>query len=517
MASGKTKTKVDLSVVGGSGLKQYGGYIFEEQHPRLRGIRGPRLYKEMADNDAVIGAVLYVIRTWATQASWRAEPADESPEAADWATFIETAKDDCSHTWTSFISQIFASTPVYGWSLFETCYKRRNGRSDDPTQNSAYDDGYIGWRKFSIRGQDTLDKWEFDEDGGVQGMWQTVPNKPGCLFIPIAKSLLFRTEVYGDNPEGRSMLRPAFRSWWMVKRIQEIEAVGIERDLAGYPKMQVPLDLFSSTAGVDEKANLARCEKLVTDIRRDEREGAVVPSELDEEGMPTGYKLELMTTGGQRAINIDQVVRRYESRMAMTMLCEFILLGSDKTGSFSMHASKTDVFAVSLRTMLKNVEDVINRYAVARLCAINGCPVELTPKLVVGEVAPPPLGELGAFVQQVASAGMLIHDDATERALREVSGLPEKTPDDTGVMLDEDGEPYDDGSGADAMPAASQQTATEEGDASDGVAVGEGNPASGGAQASAGAQKGKPVARGKPQPKQKTVAKRGRVTPSRRR
>jgi hypothetical protein len=34
---------------------------------------------------------------------------------------------------------------------------------------------------------------------------------------------------------GRSILRNAVRSWWLLKRIQEHEAIGIERDLPGFP------------------------------------------------------------------------------------------------------------------------------------------------------------------------------------------------------------------------------------------------------------------------------------------
>lgn len=58
--------------------------------------------------------------------------------------------------------------------------------------------------------------------------------------IPMSKAMLFRTESVKDNPEGRSILRNAYRSWYFKRRIQEIEAIGIERDLAGLPVIHAP-------------------------------------------------------------------------------------------------------------------------------------------------------------------------------------------------------------------------------------------------------------------------------------
>lgn len=426
MTAAKT---LDLSIYGRSGLEQYSGYVYQEKHPRLRGPRGPKLYREMADNDAIIGAILFLIECWVSQAEWRIEPADEhNPDAVEWATFVEQCIEDMSHSWEDLVGEIMGML-VYGWAYFELCYKHRAGASKDPTRNSKYEDGRIGWRKIASRAQDTLLRWEFDEDGGIQGMWQLVPTGSEPYFIPIEKSLLFRTKNINNNPEGRSMLRNAVRSYGFLKRIQEIEATGIERDMSGYPVIEAPEDLFDPQASDAQKKMLAFLQTLVQDIRRDEREGAVIPCELNSEGKPTGYKLRLVSTGGQRAIAIGDVVKRYESRIAMTVLAEFIMLGMDKVGSFSAHSSKTDVFAIALGSMLDRISAVFNRFAIPRLCAYNGCPTELVPTLVHGDLAPPPLDEIAKYVSGLSSSGMLMYDKKLERKLREFAGLPEPEED----------------------------------------------------------------------------------------
>ena len=77
--------------------------------------------------------------------------------------------------------------------------------------------------------------WEYDDSDNLIGMTQQPPPDYGLFTIPMSKAMLFRTESVKDNPEGRSILRNAYRSWYFKRRIQEIEAIGIERDLAGLP------------------------------------------------------------------------------------------------------------------------------------------------------------------------------------------------------------------------------------------------------------------------------------------
>ena len=51
-----------LSEVGVTGLFQFGGYSAEEKLPQLYGTKAVRTYREMADNDAVFGAVFFAIQ-----------------------------------------------------------------------------------------------------------------------------------------------------------------------------------------------------------------------------------------------------------------------------------------------------------------------------------------------------------------------------------------------------------------------------------------------------------------------
>ena len=47
--------------LGRSGLARWGGWIYEEFLRELRGRKGVEIYKEMLDNDDIIGAILFAI------------------------------------------------------------------------------------------------------------------------------------------------------------------------------------------------------------------------------------------------------------------------------------------------------------------------------------------------------------------------------------------------------------------------------------------------------------------------
>ena len=220
--------------IGRMGQKRYGGFFQEEFLRELQGRKGIQIYREMADNDDVIGAILYAVEMLIRQVTWDVRPAGSGEKDTEVAEFVLSCMHDMSDTWTDTISEIL-SFLTFGWSAHELVYKRRAGKSADPRLNSKYTDGLIGWQKLPIRSQETLYEWHYDEKDNLLGMVQMPPPDYRLIEIPVEKLLLFRTKSRKGSPEGRSILRNAYRDWYFKRRIQEIEGIGIERDLAGFP------------------------------------------------------------------------------------------------------------------------------------------------------------------------------------------------------------------------------------------------------------------------------------------
>lgn len=418
-------------IAGGTGLKQAGGLIFEEWHRRLQGIRGVRTYREMADNSAIVGAMLYAMVSLIKQIPRTTKPAQEDDEkSAKAKQHLDDCLADMSHTFDDWLEEILSMLP-FGWSNFEIVYKIRRGDSKDPRFRSRFNDGLVGWRKFVIKPQDALTRWEIDEDdGGIKGMW-VITDKGEEKFLPIEKSALFRIKAHKNNPEGKSLLRNAFLDWYYAKHLTEVESIGIERDLAGLPKMEVPPDLMEPGASPEKAALRRDYEDLVQNIRRDELEGLVVPAEeitlSDGTAVKTGYKFSLVSTGGTRTIDAGAAIVRHEQRMAMSVLMEFIMLGMDKVGSFSLASSKTEIFATALKAVVNSIQAVINRFVIPRLFGFMRAtfPEGTWPTLEFGDIETPNLPDLASFVSSLTTAGVIQSDAGIERHLRKVSGLPE--------------------------------------------------------------------------------------------
>jgi hypothetical protein len=423
----KAKSSTDFMEVGSSGLVQSGGIVNEDFLRQMRGKQAFANFREMSDNDPVVGAMLGAIEMVVRSVDWSVLPADnDNEQSVAEAAFVSSCINDMSTSWDDTLSGILTFL-VYGFSLHEIVYKYRRGDSDDAAGRSKYNDGRIGWRKLPIRSQDTIDRWDFDQSGGIKGAYQMDPSSDrGLVFLPMEKCLLFRTTTKMNNPQGRSILRNAFLPWYYKKRIQEIEAIGIERDLAGMPVAYVPPQLLSNNATADEKAALNAIKQIVRNIKRDEQEGIVFPLAYDPDTKMLAYDLKLLSTGGRRQFDTDAIITRYDQRITMTVLADFMLLGHEGVGTQSLSVSKVELFLTSLTAYLSNIAETFNSHAIPRLMRLNGVDSSLSPILTYTPPKNIDLDAISKFVTSLAQAGApLFPDTELENYLKGIAGLPQ--------------------------------------------------------------------------------------------
>jgi hypothetical protein len=411
--------KYNFLEIGSSGLRRSGGYINEEFLPNLQGVKGFKVYREMHDNDPVVGAMLYAIDKVITRLEWHVEGEDERT-----AMFVDECLKDMSDSWDATLQNIL-SMLTYGWSFHEIVYKIRRGPTGDPKTHSAYSDNRIGWRKWPVRAQETLQEWMIDDNGGIQGMIQMDPSSgKGLARIPIDKALLFRTTTNRNNPEGYSLLRNAYRPWFYKRRIEEIEAIGIERDLAGLPMAYVPPEYLSNTASPQQKAVLEAITNIVQNVKRNEQEGIVFPAAYDEHGNRI-FDLTLLSASGGRQFDTGAVIQRYDQRISMSLLSDFLLLGSDRVGSFALGTAKVDLWTLAVDSIAKTIAEVVNQFAIPRLLKLNAMRMDKMPRLTYGQVSSVELTEVADYVSKLALAGVIMPDRDLESHLRSLADLPD--------------------------------------------------------------------------------------------
>ena len=403
----KKATSTDFAEVGSTGLQVNGGVVTQDFLRQLQGRAGSAVYKEMAENHPVIGATLSAIEMLFRSVEWTVEPSDSDDQRSiDEAEFVAECMGDMSSSWQDFISSVLGFL-VYGYSFHEIVYKRRDGRTDDGT-SSRFDDGRIGWRKMPLRSQETISEWVFDQTGGIEGAIRQDPSTGSTVFLPIDRCVLFRTTTRMNNPQGRSILRSA----------------GIERDLAGMPVALVPPQLLSDSATAAETAALSAIKEIVRNIRRDEQDGLVFPLAYDPDTGNLAYDIKLMSTGGRRQFDTIQIIARYDTRIAMTMLSDFLLVGHDRIGAQALSVSKIELFQDSISAYLANMADVLNAYAIPRLMRINGVSDDLAPTISYTAPRAPDLDTISNYVSKLTTSGAMIPDDQLDDYLRDVAGLP---------------------------------------------------------------------------------------------
>jgi len=404
-------------ILGVAGDNTYNGQIRADEFlPELRGKKAIRKYREMRDNDSTIGAVMYATEQVLRDVDLKVMPANDSAEAKEEAEFVESVLDDMDHTLDDHIAESLSNLS-YGFAWFEVIYKRRTGpteRSDK--KRSKYTDGRMGVRKIAIRAPWTISRFDVDQQtGDVKGIYQDGSGYNNSNYIPTRKSLYYRTTTINGDPAGRSILRNAYTSYEYVNNLQSIEAIAVERELAGIPVARIPAEYLSGDATATQSGFVNNLQSILRDVKFNEQGYIILPSDTypDKDGAPTNQKLvdvELMSSSGSRNIDIDPIVRRYQHDIARSVLSEFLMLGGGNTGSYALSKSKTDLFLRALESYIQAIVDVLNKQLVERLWELNGLNYDLMPTIVAGDVAPHDLREIAAFLRNLNGADINVSD-----------------------------------------------------------------------------------------------------------
>jgi hypothetical protein len=381
---------------------------------QLRGRQGIRKYREMSENDPIIGAILTAMTMMLRSVEWRVEGDNEADK--EFVESVMHGMDDKS--WEEFIADVLTFLQ-YGFSVFEMVPRRD-------------DDGMIRIKKLASRAAYTIDRFETTDSGDILGVWQIAARKN--VFMPYSRILHFRTTSVANEPSGRSVLRSAYTAWNAQNNIKYFEGVGIERELNGLPIAYIPSEYMASDASDAQKALYNQVKKILRDVKRNEQGYIVFPSDLyaNEDGSLTNNRMvefDLVASKGTRDIDTGAVIVRYQQEIARSVMADFVMLGANDRGSFALSQSKADLFLRALEGYADTITAQLNRKMIPTLWEMNGKDKSTMPKISRGRIAPVDLDELGQFIQRLALSGVdLFPDDILDGHLRDVAGLPAPDP-----------------------------------------------------------------------------------------
>lgn len=390
--------------VGTSGLAQFSGLIFQEPLIELRGKEAYKRYDEMRRNSPIVSALLLSIENPIRSTSWNfaSDLGEDDPRLE----LLNMSIENMEHTLNDHISECLTMLP-FGFSIFEKVYEQVNGK-------------WL-WKKFAPRSQNTILRWIYEEvaetnevdspkSWKLRGFVQLAPPKYRIVPIPIERLMIYRIHTELDNPEGRSILRSAWIPYFYIKHMQQIEGIGIERDLAGLPVITLPEGATTGSSTTDD----AKAAKIVRNVRNDEQSGVVLPQ---------GWKLELLHSGGGKQIDVDKTISRHTKDILTSALAQFLMLGQNGIGSMALSKDQTDFFTMSINSIADIITETFTHDSIPDLMKLNGYDakglrLEHTP--AQGELG---IQVLAQALQQIAPMLNLRPED--EVWIRQMLGMPE--------------------------------------------------------------------------------------------
>jgi phage gp29-like protein len=354
----------------------------------------------MRRSDATVQALELAITLPIRATDWDVQPASDDPTAKEAADLVyDNLFGGMTHTFDDFLRDALLAL-FYGFTVFEKVFEER--------------DDYIVWRKFAPRHPQTIERFLFDETGGLAGVRQVGFDPQGRfrqVDIPIEKLLVFIWRRELGNPYGVSVLRAAYKHWFLKDLAYKLQAIALERWAVGIPVGKVP----AGTSEQDKQTFLQMLEAM----RGHERAAMVLPED---------YSVELIgAEAGQRANQaFVEAIQHHDTMIVKAVLAQFLNLGMGDVGSWALSRDHSQLFLMGLNSVAQWFADHINRYAIPQLCRLNfGEDFTDFPELTFADLRLVLQREvLAEAVSKLVQTGILTPDRSLQEWVRDVFDLP---------------------------------------------------------------------------------------------
>lgn len=424
----KTETRILLVEAGSTGLKEYSGFVSEAYNLQYAWPAVSTLYTRLRRSDSEMLMVGVAFSAWGRNSGIIVDLPDKPTDAEkEYTEFVYQVFDDIEGGATGLIETMVRRTPFDGFYVWEAVPGRRDPNWTPPpyqdldktvwpdTWRSQYDDGRIGFRRFSPRDTSTFSGWEFDgHKRAVAMVQQDFPNP--SITLPLNQCLHL---TFGDtnNPEGMSPLEGVARLERLKYNYEIIMGIGFEH-AAGY------LNVQKTSTG-----SLTPADKQ--DVREAAR-SVLTAQEGNYALWPNGMQGTVLDVSFAAAASILETVKYYAVAKLAIYMMQFIAYNIfTRTGALSSATDSSQVAVFTFNAMMDGFAAQLDAQIGRRLFAWNkdSFPgLERRPKIrfrhVEKEVA---LSDMGVFFSQLN--GILPLGEEDYRAIRKRSGfMPENLP-----------------------------------------------------------------------------------------
>lgn len=411
---------------GGSGRQHSAGFLdYDERNARLTGRRGLDTFEEMWRTDGDCRRALLAIIVATVGGTWTVDPpgTDQEPttpdeqEATDLLTWALFDPAGMSPQLPGHLMQAGRVAGRSGHAPFEQIWKVAEWRGRQ----------VITLKTLDLRRPQSIQRWM--QDGpDLTGIEQWTPGarsssdtgSPGPVEIPASDLVYYRFGAEGDNWEGESLLRPAYKHWWAKTGLEIMQMQALERSGKGIPSGYPP-----ATTNPDELDAFA---EFLAAVGSDDAGYWLAPgphAQFAEKGQ--GWYWEFVTPKDAKgAADAFKVALDYQSdKIAAAVLEEFMRQGMSRVGTNATAETQQNPFLQMCEALASTVfEAPLNEQLIPRILALNFTGLERLPRLRCSLIDETTLEELAAYVSQLSSAGALRPEPTLEAFLRRRADLP---------------------------------------------------------------------------------------------
>lgn len=394
--------------IGKSGTLIFQGLITQEDYnANFTGAQLIRQVEIMRRSSSTVRGTLLVVKLPILSANWGIDPAqlpdggiDERDQEIRDFVYRELFKRNVN--FYDFLRQ--GSTHLdFGYSVFEKIYEL----TDFLGQTR------IGINKLGFRKQKTIFRWEMS-DGG-DGIHQLVAD--GSSYdIPREKLIIFTNEKEGDNHEGVSLLRYAYKDWDILDKLQIVNAVALEKMGVGVPIVSARENQTPSPDDVE------KAEEVAQNIRANEASFL---------SMPASMEIEMLDMKANTTKEIIPSLNYHDRRISASIIAGFTELGGQSgSGSQSLSKDLTSLFMKAEEATARTIQSTIQEDLIKQLVDLNYADLPNGyPQITFGKISDDDLVELATSVGTLAEKQLITPDVDLEAHLRRTYHLPAMTDD----------------------------------------------------------------------------------------
>lgn len=391
----KARKQALFTAMGDTGIMMRNGILSDTEYNRdLSGSKGRDTWEEMRSSDPTVRLALMAVMLPLLSSNYYVKPKSDDPRAMAAAEIVKYSFFEAMDFYDMMRQQL--TFLPFGHSLAEQEFQVGQVESRDAIILSG----------LHFRRQQNIIKWATET--GDPGVYY-LRGDGKKVSIDDVKLTRWTFEQEGDNFYGKSLLRAAYKPWYLKQAMELVDGMAIEKQGLGVLKVQTPENPKPDDRDAAE------------DIARNQRanEEAYI---LEEKGF--SFEFMDMKAGTLRDPNLS--ISRLKREILSSTMTQFLDIGSENSsGSYSASDNQLDLFFMAEESVAREFVGPLNKTAVANLCLLNGFSPEFWPTIQSERLSSDAINVFSEALNKLYTSGALTPDVESEQYIRRFLHLPE--------------------------------------------------------------------------------------------